>query len=269
MVTLDSIRTLLGDHVHGVLDTAIRNLRDNRSVDNTEIANAVNLKTGIDNTLLDILGKTSSTARVEGCLGAIENSSLHGLIIIQRHIPGVFTFNDILETVSILEDIVGKSDAFANSDDIKIIAEVIKVDVGLLKRVGAVQGYFAALGDGANEINHDSHVTTLSGMGEVPLERTSEKGDEVKLKMRLAVGTEWIKIVIGGLRLAIFGRLFEVLVNSREPNHFKEGRAHSTSVAVRVGGKDLILEGTLAQDMAVHGELIFETEDEWNTRVVE
>jgi hypothetical protein len=55
---------LFSNHVDRVLDTAIGDDRDDGSINDTEVLDAVDAKTGINNTLLDALGKTSSTTRV-------------------------------------------------------------------------------------------------------------------------------------------------------------------------------------------------------------
>lgn len=55
---------LLSNHVDRVLDTAVRNDWDDGSVNDTEVLDAVDAKTGINNALLDALGETSSTTRV-------------------------------------------------------------------------------------------------------------------------------------------------------------------------------------------------------------
>lgn len=55
---------LLANHVDGVLNTAVRNDRDNGSIGDTKVLDSVDTKLGIDNTLLDVLGETRSTARI-------------------------------------------------------------------------------------------------------------------------------------------------------------------------------------------------------------
>ena len=55
---------LLSNHVDRVLDTAIRDDRDDGSINDTEVLHTMNSETGINNTLLNALGKTSSTTRV-------------------------------------------------------------------------------------------------------------------------------------------------------------------------------------------------------------
>lgn len=54
----------LSDHVDGVLDTAVRDDGHDGGVSNAEVADSVNTELGVDDTLLDVLGETGSTARV-------------------------------------------------------------------------------------------------------------------------------------------------------------------------------------------------------------
>lgn len=65
MVTLNSIGTLLRNHVNGVLNPTVGNDRDTRRVDYTKVLDAVNLEAGIHHTLLDVLGQAGGAARME------------------------------------------------------------------------------------------------------------------------------------------------------------------------------------------------------------
>jgi hypothetical protein len=55
---------LLADHVDRVLDAAVRNDRDDRGIDDTQVLSAVDAELGVNDTLLDALGETIGTARV-------------------------------------------------------------------------------------------------------------------------------------------------------------------------------------------------------------
>ena len=53
---------LLSDHIDRVLGSTIRNDRDDRGIDDTEVFDAVDAELGVNNTLLNILGEASSSA---------------------------------------------------------------------------------------------------------------------------------------------------------------------------------------------------------------
>jgi hypothetical protein len=63
MVTLNPAH-LLCNHINRVLRAAIRNDWDDRCINDAEIFDAMDTELRIDNSLLYILGKTSSTTRI-------------------------------------------------------------------------------------------------------------------------------------------------------------------------------------------------------------
>lgn len=78
MNTLECLTNLLSNHVDGVLDAAVRNNRDNGCIGDTEVLDSVDTKLGIDNTLLDVLGETRSTARISNNISAFLNKHTRG-----------------------------------------------------------------------------------------------------------------------------------------------------------------------------------------------
>lgn len=132
MITFDGIGTLLGNHVHGILDATVGNDGDVRCINHAKVLDAVDLEAGINHTLLDVLRQTSSAAGMERGLRAIEYSPLYKLIVMQRHGLGIFVLDDIFKALTIFENIISVTDALADGDNIEIIVEVVEVDVGLL-----------------------------------------------------------------------------------------------------------------------------------------
>jgi hypothetical protein len=55
MFRLDHICTFLSNHVYSILDSAVRNDREDRSIDNTKVLDAVNFELCINYTLLNVL----------------------------------------------------------------------------------------------------------------------------------------------------------------------------------------------------------------------
>jgi hypothetical protein len=62
--TLDNVSSLLSNHVHIVLDTAIWNDWEDRGINDTKALDSVNLELWINHTLLNVLGQTASSARI-------------------------------------------------------------------------------------------------------------------------------------------------------------------------------------------------------------
>lgn len=133
MIKFDGIGALFGNHIHGILNPTVRDDRDTWCVNHAEILDAVNLEAGINHTLLDIFGRMGGATRMKRCLGAIKDSSLHQVVILQRHWPRILVFNDILEALTILKNVIGRADTLADSNYVEIIVEVVQIDIGLLQ----------------------------------------------------------------------------------------------------------------------------------------
>lgn len=125
MVIFDSIGAFFANHIHSILDTAVWNYRHYRGVNHTKLLDAMYPKLWIDDTLLDALGQTSSSARVERRLTAVKNSSLHQLVIFQRHFPRVLPNNNVLETIPLGEDIIAEPYTLAHSHNVEVICKNI------------------------------------------------------------------------------------------------------------------------------------------------
>lgn len=221
MLGLDHIGTLLTDSVDRVLDTAVRDDRNNRSISNTELLDTVDLELRVHHTLIDILRETGSTSRVEGSLATVQNGSVHLLVGVERHFPWVLALNQVLEALALEQQVIAESDTLTHGNNIEVIGEEIKVDIRLLEGVGTVQGHLTRVGDRADQVNdHGKVITGLRG-GEVPLEGGTEHADEVELEVRLSQGREWVLASIGGFRLAVFGILLEILVDTGESDQFE------------------------------------------------
>lgn len=270
MVALNSISPLLTNHINRVLNPAVGNDRNNRGIDNTQALDTVDPKARVHNTLLDVLRQTRRTARVERGLGAVEHSALHELVVVQRHVPGILGLDDILEPVAVLEHVVGVPDALADGDDVEVVVEVVQVDVGLLQRVGAVEGDLAALGDRADEVDHYRDVVALGWGWVVPLEGGAEETYKVKLEVRLPVGAEGVFAAVGGLGLPVLWVFLEVLVDAWEADHLEEAGPKWPAVVVLVGLDSLLILGCVgAEDVVVHAVAVLDAEDEGDTGVVE
>ena len=61
---LDHISSFLPNHIHRVLDSAIGDDRNDRSIDDTEVLDSVDPQLRIDDTLLDALGETTGSTRI-------------------------------------------------------------------------------------------------------------------------------------------------------------------------------------------------------------
>lgn len=103
MISLDQVSTLLTNHVDRVLDSTVRNDRNDRSINRTEILDAMDAKLGVDGTLFDVLRQASSTTGVEYYLASFQNGSSHFFIQIERRIPRVLFDDDILEAFTMEE----------------------------------------------------------------------------------------------------------------------------------------------------------------------
>lgn len=201
-------------------------------------------------------------------LAAVQNSSLHVLIGVERHLEGVLLDDNVLETGTGGQDIVGPADTLAHGQDVQVVGEEVEVDVGLNQRVGAVQGDLT-LGQRAQQVDDDSHVAARLGDGVVPLEGSAEHANEVKLEVRLASGSEGVQATVGSLGLAVLRVLLEALVNTGETNKLEQTGADSTSLVLGVGlDGDLVLR-TGAEDVVVQTVSVLDLEDERNDGVVQ
>ena len=230
----------------------------------------MDLEIGVNDTLLDVLGETSSTTRVEGGLGAVKDGALHQLVIMQRHVPGVLCLNNFLEALAVLEHIIGVADTLAKGNNIKVIVKVVQVNIGLLQSVSTVKGNLPTLRDRADKVNHNSDVVTLGRRRVVPLEGGAKETHKIKLKVRLAVGAEGVLAAVGGLGLAVLRVFLEVLVNTGETDHLEESGAKGPTVVilVRLNGL-LILRGVGAEYIVVHTVAVLDAEDEGDTGVIQ
>lgn len=62
--SLNNVRSLLSDHVHGVLNATVGNDWDHRCIDYPQVLDAVDPELSINNTLLNALRKTGGAARI-------------------------------------------------------------------------------------------------------------------------------------------------------------------------------------------------------------
>lgn len=132
---LDHVSSLLTNHVDGVLDAAVGDDRNHRSISHTQAFDAVNLELRIHHTLVNALGQPGRTARVECSLATVEHSTLHLLGRVEGHLPRVLRDHQGTENVCLGEHIVGESDTLTHGQDIEVVGEEVQVDVGLLERV--------------------------------------------------------------------------------------------------------------------------------------
>lgn len=268
MVRLERIRSLLTNHVDGVLDPTVRDHRDHGSVRNTQITNAVNLQLGVHDTLFDALRQSGRATRVERRLAAVQHGALHLLVRLERHVPGILSLDERAEGLSLSEDVIGEADTLAHRENVEVVGEEVEVDVCLLEGVCAVEGDGARLGDGAHQVDDYGDVLALLGGGEVPLEGTAEHADEVQLEVRLALWREWVLATVGCLGLAVLLVLFEVVVDTGEADQLEQAGAGGAGVVLLVGLDGGFVLGALAQQDVVHAVAILDLEHKRDTWVV-
>ena len=269
MISLDSIRSLLANHVDGVLNTAVGNDRNHGSISNTQVLDTVDLELGIHDTLLDALGQPRGTTGVERGLATVENRALHLLVGLKGHLPWVLGINERAERFSLGEQVVGEADALAHGDDVEVVGEEVEVDVGLLEGVGAVEGDRSGFGDRAHQVDDNGQVLALLGSREMPLEGAAKHADKVELKVRLALGTEGVFTAVGSLGSAVFLVFLKVVVDTGEADQLEETGTDGTGVVLFVGADGGLVLGALAQEDIVHTKAILDLEDERHTWVVD
>jgi hypothetical protein len=64
MIGLDKVGTLLSNHVHCVLDAAVRDDREDRSINDTKALDSVYLELVVNNALLDVPRETGSATGI-------------------------------------------------------------------------------------------------------------------------------------------------------------------------------------------------------------
>lgn len=269
MVGLDRVCSLLPNHVDGVLDAAVGNDGNHGSVGNTQVLNTVDLELGVHDTLLDVFGQSRRTAGVERGLATVENRTLHLRVRFQGHIPGVLGLDERAEGFGFDEDVVAEADTLAHGKDVEVVGEEVEVDVGLLEGVGAVEGHRARFGDRAHQVDDNGQVLALLGRREMPLEGAAEHADEVQLEVGLALRGEGVLATVGGLGLAVFLVLLEVVIDPGEADQLEKTGPGGTGVVLLVGLDGGLVLGGLAQEDVVHTVTILDLEDKWHTRVVD
>lgn len=269
MISLDSVRSLLTNHVNGVLNTAVGNDGNHGSIGNTQVLDTVDLELRVHDTLLDALRQPRCTTGVERGLATVENRALHLLVGLERHLPRVLGLDERTERFSLGEHVIGEADALAHGDDVEVVDEEVEVDVGLLEGIGAVEGDRAGLGDRAHQVDDDSQVLALFGSGEMPLEGAAEHADKVELEVRLALGREGVFATVGGLGCAVFFVFLKVVVDTGEADQLEETGTDGTGVVLFVGVDGGLVLGAFAKENIVHAEAILDLEDERYTRVVD
>lgn len=269
VIRLDQISSLLANHVHRVLDAAVRDDRDDGSVDNTEVLDSVDLELRVYHSLVDVLRQAVGAARMESSLAAIQNSVVHRHIIVQGHLPGVFTYDDVLEAFTLGKDIITEPDTFSHGNDVKVIGEEVQVDVRLHEWIRAVESHLAGVRDRAHQVNDRGHIATLLRNGIVPLEGATEHTDEVKFEVWLSVWAKWVLAPIRGLCLTVFRVSFQILVDARETHELQKTRAHRTGVVFLIGAYGSLVLGSRSQKDIVHAVAILDLQDEgpgWSIR---
>lgn len=268
MLSLDHIGTLLANHVDRVLDTAVRNDRHDGGINDSQVLDTVDLEGRVDDTLLNVLGQTSTAARVEGGLASVEDDAAHLLVVVEGHVPGVLVDNEVLEALALGQEVVAEADTLAHGDDVELALEEVEVDGGLVQVAAAGEGHLTRLGDGAHQVDDDGGVGANLGNGIMPLESAAKDGHEVELEVGLAIRAERVLATVIFDGLAVDGILGEVLVDTGEANHLEEARADGARVVLGVGGVGLGVQLVLAQDGVVHAELVLDAQDEGDGGVV-
>lgn len=268
MFSLDHVSTLLANHVDRVLDTAVGNDWHDGGINESQVLDTVDLEGRVDDTLLNVLGQTSTAARVEGSLASVEDDTAHLLVVVEGHVPGVLVDNEILEALTLGQEVVAEADTLAHGDDVELALEEVKVDSGLVQVAVAGKGHFTRLGDGADQVDDDGGVGADLGHGIMPLEGAAKDGHEVKLEVGLTIRAEGVFATVCCDGLAVDGVLGEVLVNTREANHLEEARADGTRVVLVVGSVGLGVQLVLAKDGVVHAKLVLDPQDKGNGGVV-
>ena len=140
---------LLSDHVHHVLNPAIRDNGEYRRINNPQPLDTMNLQLPINDPVCDILRQSICATRMEARLSAYQDGPVHRLIRRPRHRPGVVFTHEILHAVAIQDDIVDEADAFAQGDEVEIVGQEVEVDVWLDRVIGRAEADFPARRDWA------------------------------------------------------------------------------------------------------------------------
>ena len=75
----------------------------------------------------------------ESSLRSLQHSAVHGLIGVDGHLPWIVSKHNILHPLTGGEHIVRPSDTLTHSQNIKVVAEEVQVDIGLFQRIGRVK----------------------------------------------------------------------------------------------------------------------------------
>ena len=268
MRSLDHVGALFGNHVHRVLDSAVRDDRDDGGINDTEVLDTVHPELRVDDTLVDVLGEASGTGRVECGLAALQHSAFHLFVRIERHIPRVFIDHNVLKAVPFEEKIIRPPNPLAHSDYVEVVGEEVEVDVRLLQRIGTVERNLTGLGHGANQINNHTCVTSLLGDGEMPLEGAAEHANKVKLEVGSSVRLKGVHVAVADLGLAVDGVSHQVFINAWEANQLQASGANRSGLVLVIFGRGLFVEGALVNEDVVHAEAILDTQDEGDGRMV-
>jgi hypothetical protein len=79
----------------------------------------------------------------ESSLASIQNSSLHLVIRVERHLPGILGQDNVFEAGTVGQNIVRPADTLTHSQDIQIIGKEVEVDVRLYLGVRVIQSNLA------------------------------------------------------------------------------------------------------------------------------
>ena len=171
---------LLSDHVHHVLNPAIRDNGEYRRINNPQPLDTMNLQLPINDPLCDIPRQPIRATGMKTRLTAFQDGSIHRQIRCPRHRPGIVFAYEILHAVTIHDDIVDEADAFAHDDEVEIVGEEVKVDVWLHRVIGRAETDFPAGREGAQKVDDDGEMVTLRWSWDVPLEGISKHRLEIR-----------------------------------------------------------------------------------------
>lgn len=188
---------LLSNHIDCVLNTAVRDDREDRSVNHPKLLDTVDFEVTVHNTLLYILGDTCSSARVfyqladiprctvkvarliiltESCLRSFQNHPVHSGIRSTGHGPGIIFPNDIFHAVSIHENIIHKPNSLSECQKIEVAGEEIEIDIGLIECVGRLQFDLTGRRNRSKKIDDDGEPVSRRRGRNMPLKGIREHG---------------------------------------------------------------------------------------------
>ena len=81
--------------------------------------------------MLALVRKLARINLTESSLASVQNSLIHVIVRMERHPPGIFPNNNVLEPSTVGENIVCLVYTLPHGQNIQIVGEEVEIDVGL------------------------------------------------------------------------------------------------------------------------------------------